>query len=484
MKVHIHHVNESFVQIGGEISIFQEIYDRYTYFAKDYMFNPKYKAGIWDGKIRLLNSRNRFAPKGLVPEIIDYCVQQGYQISLDPEFSRFKEEYPINDDFWETPYDPHDFQERAVRLSLSKKRQLILSATSSGKSLIIYGIVRSLPGKTLIIVPSSNLVTQLGRKDFIDYAQNVVWEPEKEVHLVYDGATRHTSKNIIISTWQSLQHEKDPEFFTQFDNVIVDEVHKAKATEIKRIIESCVNAFVRIGLTGSLDKSTANITLLKGLFGPTVRVSTTAELMKRGIVSSMDIRCVVLKYSDDIAKELRGIPYVDEVKWLESSTKRLQLMSNLVKVMKGNSLILVNHINKHGKLIYEKLQADHPDKQIHWINKDVKVDDRDDIKELMESTAEGVIVIASYALFSTGISIKNLHNVVYGASTKALTTILQSIGRGLRKHASKEKFLLWDLVDDLRGNRKSPNHSYKHFKERLEIYLSEQFNVSISEVSL
>lgn len=485
MKLQIQHFNESFVLLLGEPAIFEEVCERYTYYAKDYRFNPKYKAGIWDGKIRLINSRTHATPKGLVPDIIDYCLAQGYEVEVDPVIvERFKTTIPISEDLVNLPFELYDYQRHAVELVLQKKRRLILSATSSGKSAVIYSLVRSLPGRTLVIVPSSNLVTQLGRKDFSEYSVNMDWDPESEIHLIYDGASRRTNKNIVIATWQSLQHEEDVEWFAGFDNLVVDEVHGAKAVVLKNLVEKCINAFVRVGLTGSLDKSTSNVELLKGLFGPISRVSSTAELMDRGIVSQLSIQCMSLKYSNEIADAIKGLPYTAEVEFVEKSATRMTFLANFIGVLPGNVLVLTARINKHGKQLYEEMVAKFPGKKIYWVNQDVKTDDRDDIKDIMENTPEGVVIIASYKLFSTGISIKNLHHVVFASSTKSLIAVLQSIGRGLRLHHSKAVFKLWDIVDDLRGPRKKANYLFQHFKERLEIYLAEKFDVNITEIKL
>lgn len=213
MKVHIETINETHIRINSEISVIKELAQKYCFRADKYMFHPKFKAGVWDGYIRLINQRNGFAPKGLVPSILQHLVADDYEISLDEDFKWFKTKYDFDYKKYQLPFEPYDYQIAAVQRALDKKRQIILSPTGSGKSVIQYLMIREIldvtVGKIVLIVPDIGLVEQM-YNDFIEYSVNNGWDVEANCHKIYDykGATKETDKRVIISTYQSLY--KDP----------------------------------------------------------------------------------------------------------------------------------------------------------------------------------------------------------------------------------------------------------------------------------
>ena len=487
MSIRIQHVSESFVRIEAEQGILREVADHFKFRVDGYQFMPAYKAGVFDGYIRFLNTRTGLFPKGLVPDLIDWCDEQVYTPKLSPEFSRFRERIEFDISKLQLPFAPHDYQELAVNRFLDKKRQVILASTGAGKSFIIYLIARAMlqeNKKMLVIVPSIGLVTQLA-SDFDDYAQSdSEFEPSMHIHKIMSGKEKHNRQEITISTWQSLQR-LPAEFFEEFDCVICDEVHTAKAKQISVIMEKCSNAFYRLGLTGTLDDAEANEMTIKSHFGPVFRVTNTKDLMDRGVLSSIEINGIILKYPEHIAKHLQGLPYAQEMDFIVRHHPRNKLISRFTVGLPGNTLLLFRYVQKHGKLL-EQLLIDlckQHGKELYFVYGGTDAEDREKVRKLAEKKSN-IIICASLPVFQAGVNIKNLHNVVFASSNKSKISILQSVGRGLRLHESKDKMRLYDFTDDLRGGRKAMNYSLKHFVERIQLYQKEQFPVKVIELEL
>src|SRR5574344_1119737 len=249
--------NHSFAYINAEPSIIREMSDRFTFKPEGYMFTPSYKAGIWNGEIRLVDQRTGRFPKGLVPAVIDALEVSNYKVSIKPEdFKSFSDKYELIDvESLKRGFEPHEYQIEAVQRVLDKKRQLLLSPTSSGKSLMIHMLMRTMlehDRRILIIVPNISLIHQL-YDDFRDYAKNEDWEVSEHVQKIAEGRSKDVHLPCTVATWQSIHTIKDHSWFEQFDVVIVDECHLAKGTSITKVLEKCTNASVKVGLTGTVD---------------------------------------------------------------------------------------------------------------------------------------------------------------------------------------------------------------------------------------
>lgn len=486
--IKIEHVSESHVVLNCELGILKEIANRFTFRADNFMFHPRYKAGIWDGYIRPINQKNGLCPKGLVPKVIQYINDNGYKFILDESFDRFKEVIDYKGFDYNLPFEPHEHQWQAVELFAKKKRQVILSATGSGKSLIIYMITRLLENqiydgqKILIIVPSISLVTQLFN-DFIDYSINNKWGTNNKVHSIMAGVKKDSSKNIYLSTWQSLQNIKEKEYFDKFGAVIVDECHGSSASVLSSIMEKCTSAFYRIGVSGTLSGSKIDETALIGHFGPITRVSSTKDLMNKNVLSQLKIAIIRLKYPEHICENLKHVDYTGEIDWLVRNKQRNEFICNVANNINGNTLILVQYVEKHGKIILPMLENICANKKVFFVYGDTEAADREKVRKIAE-THSNIIILASYQVFSTGVNIKNLPNIILASSTKSVIRLLQSIGRGLRKHEDKEVCTIIDITDDLRGKRKKANYTLKHCMERIEIYQKEEFKVTERVIDL
>jgi superfamily II DNA or RNA helicase len=330
--------------------------------------------------------------------------------------------------------------------------------------------------------------------DFIDYSSLNGWSTEDNVHQIYSGKEKTSDKNLYCATWQSLatigksnnSPKKDNElsandYFEQFDYVIIDEAHSLKATEICRIVELCTNASYRIGLTGTTSKTKANIKTIIGLTGPVNDLITTRELIERKEVANFDIKCLVLKYDKETSKQLKDYKYKDEVKYIISNQKRNNFIKNLTISMKSNSLVLFNFV-EHGKLLHKMISESKfiGDRNVYLIYGAIDGEERERIRHIIE-TEKNAIIIASVQTTGTGVSIKNLHNIIFCTGTKSSIRVLQSIGRAIRLHNDKEKATIYDIVDDLRI-KKHKNFAVKHFLERVKIYNEQQFNYKLKNI--
>jgi len=482
-------VNEVYGKVVCERHVARELSEYFTFFVPGYQFVPAYRNRIWDGKIRLFNLQTSQLYLGLVPYLTEFCDEREYAYSHD----LIEDEYSVYHahKFFDTlnlhssgkPIGVREHQQNAFIEAIQKRRTLLLSPTASGKSLIIYLLFRQLLDyqdlKGLIIVPTTSLVEQL-YTDFQDYSSENGFNVEDNVHRIYQGKDKVTDKKLTISTWQSL-YKLPPEYFQQFDYVIGDEAHLFKAQSLTSILTACVNAKYRVGLTGTLDGTKTHKLVLEGLFGPTKRVITTKELIDKKQLSPFNIKCLVLKHSDEICQEMKDKSYPDELKFLIESENRNRFIRNLAVSLNKNTLVLFQ-MKKHGKLLYEMIKEKAVGRNVFFVDGDVETDVREEIRRLME-ISENAIFVASFGTTSTGINIKNLHNIIFTSPSKSRVRNLQSIGRGLRQSDNKEIATLYDIADDLRI-KKHTNFTLQHFVERVKIYNEEQFSFKIYNIGL
>jgi superfamily II DNA or RNA helicase len=285
--------------------------------------------------------------------------------------------------------------------------------------------------------------------------------------------------DIITACWQSI-YKADAEWFENFGLVIVDEAHLAQAKSLTGIMEKTPTVEHKFGFTGTLDGSLCNEMVLEGLFGPIVKLVTTSELQEQGHLAQLRIKCIVLKYSDDQRKEVSKLDYPKELEWLFTNERRNNFIKNLALSLEGNTLLLFRYI-AHGKLLYDKIKAESKD-PVYYVAGSVEGEAREEIRKIVE-THEKSIIVASSGVFSTGINIVHLHNIIASAPFKSKIRNLQSIGRGLRVSEKKDACTLFDISDDLIWkNRK--NLTIRHLYDRIGIYNSEGFDYKIYQVNL
>lgn len=492
-KINLRHLNETYIRIDAERSTVQEIADYFTFLVPDYQFMPSYKYRRWDGKISLVDRRNQTTYKGLVPEIIAFAAEKGYECVLDEALlSSYGEETrnheSVSNLLRELKLPPNkplrDFQIRAIIDSVVSKRGIVISATGSGKSMVIYCICRWLMDHTsekiLLVVPTVNLVNQM-MGDFNEYGHyDSTWSKDF-VHGIYGGKEKinHVAR-VFVSTWQSI-YRLPRAYFEQFIAVLGDECHLMDSSCVSSVAEKASKAKYKIGFTGTLSEDPLKEMTLTGLFGPPILCATSKELQDRGILAKLRIRNLALKYSEKEAAIVRKLDYRGEIDYVVSSPKRLKFLTQLGTEMNGNMLILVSLIEKHGMPLYQALKKFAKTKQVFFVHGSTDPLERERIRKMVEKRND-MVIVASYGVMSTGANMVNLHNVVFGAPSKSKIRVLQSIGRGLRKGGDKQSVDVIDIIDDFSGETETNNYLLDHFEERLRYYKQEGFEYTTHEL--
>ena len=495
-KLIISKKDEVYAKVTCEKHHAQELSEFFTFFVPGYQFVPAFRNRLWDGKIRLFDLRSNTLYLGLIPYLRNFCEERQYDLEFDETGADLTDDYPVyhGEKFVADlklqsagkDIQVRDYQLDAFIQGMRHRRQLLLSPTASGKSLIIYLFVRQFIQyqnlRGLIIVPTTSLVEQL-YSDFADYSNANGWNVEENVHRVYQGRDKQSDKNVVISTWQSL-YTLPKEYFEQYDYIIGDEAHQFKALSLTKIMTSLSKTKYRIGLTGTLDGTKTHKLVLEGLFGPVRKVTSTKELIDKGQLSEFEIKCLVLKHDDDICKLMKDKKYPEELEYLIFNTARNKFIRNLALSLKGNSLILYQFVDKHGLILYNMISEAEKlgNRKVFFIHGGVETDEREQIRKITENENDAIIV-ASYGTFSTGINIRNLHNIIFASPSKSRIRNLQSIGRGLRVSETKQRAVLYDISDDLRTG-KHVNFTLRHFMDRIKIYNEERFSYKIYKIAL
>ena len=439
---------------------------------------------MWDGKIRLADLRSFTIYHGLVPYIEVFCKERDYTLEIDSDVS-VTQNFSLVEakefvDTLKLPHEIRDYQLKSFVQAIRNKRMLLLSPTASGKSLIIYVILRWLQEsdykRGLLIVPTTSLVEQM-YKDFEDYG----YDSEQYCHRQYSGKEKHTNKFLTITTWQSI-YKNSGEYFEQFDFVLGDEAHQFKAKSLTTILSGCVNAKYRIGTTGTLDGSQTHKLVLEGLFGPVYKATTTADLIDKGQLASFKIKCLILKHPESVCKVARSWDYNQELEYIVMNTARNNFIRNLALSLNGNTLILFQFVEKQGKNLYANIKEHTKNRQVFFVFGGTDVEIRESVRAITEKERDAIIV-ASYGTFSTGVNIRNLHNIIFASPSKSRIRNLQSIGRGLRIGDNKDEAVWFDISDDFRIG-KYTNYTLKHFVDRVKIYDDEKFKYKFYNIEL
>jgi len=477
--------NEVYLQVQAEPHVYYELSDQFTFEVPGAKFSPAYKKKFWDGKIRLFNTQKGEIYIGLLDKIIQFCKDHGYTYEflenkyygLPFEVNEMISKPGVKDYITAIcKYSPRDYQVEGVYDALRHNRKLLISPTASGKSLMIYSIVRYFveTGKnTLIVVPTTSLVEQM-YKDFADYG----WDVGSFCHKIYAGRERETDSQVIITTWQSI-YKLPRKYFERFSVVVGDEAHQFKSKSLISIMTKLANAKYRYGFTGTLDGTQTHKWVLEGLFGPSYKIIKTDELMKKGHVATLDINVLLLKHPPN-----KFNTFEEEVQYIIGHDRRNNFIKNLALDLKGNTLILFARVEKHGEPLYELINNNNTieNRHVFFVHGGVDTEDREQVRDITERE-NNAIIVASYGTFSTGVNIKNLHNVIFASPSKSRIRNLQSIGRVLRKGDSKTKATLYDIADDI-SYKSRRNYTLNHLIERIKVYNEENFNYDIVNIPL
>jgi superfamily II DNA or RNA helicase len=490
----ITHFDSAYIQVKCDRALSKELSQYFTFFVPNYQYTPAYKNKIWDGQIRLFNVHSGKLYAGLTDYLLQFAKDRNYTVEYEiPEIEKVSPEQVfsfiknLKISIGDKEIMPHEHQFDAIHHAINKRRCLLLSPTGSGKSLIIYVLIRyylsKLPEdkKVLVIVPTTGLVTQM-MSDFEDYSGLSKWNAKRNCHTVYSGQAKKSTKRVTISTWQSIYKLPQSEF-EDVGAVIGDECHLFKAKSLTGLLTKLTDAEYRVGTTGTLDGTLTHKLVIEGLFGKVKRVVTTKDLMEKNLLSNINIQCVTLDHADKTKREAKKLKYQEEMDFLVNHTPRNKFICDLVSNLKGNTLVLFNYVEKHGKPLYNMIDATKGDEyETHLIYGGTDVSQREDIRKLMEKKTN-TILVASYGTCSTGINIRNINNIVFASPSKSVVRVLQSIGRGLRKAENKNNLKVFDISDDLRI-KSSVNHTYNHMLARLKIYKNENFNYKVLKVKL
>ena len=472
--------SDVYIKINCEQDIAREISEFFTFAVPGARFSPAYKRRVWDGKIRLFSTATHLVYAGLKEHVEQFCRERNYEVEYLGDFGDRNLSLTEAEKFCKKlklTIEPRDYQLDAFVHAVRKERALLLSPTASGKSLIIYLLCRLYQRKNkkvLVIVPTTSLVHQMS-SDFEDYGLEA-----GQVHKIFSGQEKETDQPFVVTTWQSI-YKMPKEWFSKFHCVIGDEAHLFKAKSLTDILTKLIDCPYRFGFTGTLDGSLTHKLVLEGLFGTVKKVTSTAELIEQKHLSELNIRAIILNYEDSIKQQYKGCDYPTEVDFLAKNVDRNEFIRNLSLSLKGNTLVLFKTIDQ-GQNLFKLVLAGSDNGKVFYVDGSVDGLKREDIRQAVEQE-EKSIIIASYGTFSTGVNIRNLHNIIFASPSKSRIRTLQSIGRGLRKGEFKTEALLYDIADDLSWKTKK-NHTLLHFAERMKIYNEEKFNYKIYSVNL
>ena len=501
-KIVISKANHVFLNIQTDAGIEQELSDHFCFYVPGYKFMPAYKNRMWDGKIRLYDLRKKLLYTGLYKYLREFAAARDYEIEIEnndnygrPDITENIDVPALLDELHLTAggnkIEARDYQKEAVHHALSNRQSLLLSPTASGKSLIIYMAIRYYlstydEGNVLLIVPTTSLVEQM-YSDFGDYSQYDEWDVAEDCHRIYGGKEKYDIRQrVVISTWQSIYKER-PAWFQHFGMVVGDEAHNFKAKSLTAILEKCGNAKYRIGTTGTLDGTQTHQLVLEGLFGPVHKVTTTKQLIDSKDLADLSVSVLLLKYADEYCKQISKVKYQEEMDFIVRHDPRNQFISNLALDQDGNTLILFQYVDKHGKPLHDMLKSkleamERTNRKLFYVSGETGVDDREQIRAITEGESDAIIV-ASVGTFSTGINIKRLNNIIFASPSKSQIRVLQSIGRGLRKSADGKATKVYDIADDLHWKSKK-NYTLNHAAERIKIYNKEKFKYKVYEIKI
>jgi superfamily II DNA or RNA helicase len=424
-----------------------------------------------------ITPQGRFEPR-LLFSILEFLQSQDIQfnIELTDKFRNVITIPPLKEELVKLNLNPRDYQEESVLAAIKNKSGVIVLPTSAGKTLVIALLVKSIQAqhdcKTLILVPDIQLVAQT-YSDFLEYGI-----PEEEITKWTGSIEPNKNAKIVISNAQILLSEKqDLSLLKDIKLLVIDEVHKIRyGNKINKVVEQ-IPALFRYGLTGTLPDDKIDQWNIFGKIGRVIYFKQSADLREQKYISQVHVAALKLNYSNVPQFTIPSMHnptagYEEEITWLQTNKFRNDIITKLVNKQDKNTLIMVDRI-AHGEELLRALQES-TTKEVHFVHGAVEIEEREMIRKLMEEQ-DNVVCIAISKIFSTGINIKNLHNIIFAAIGKARIKIIQSIGRSLRKHASKKRATIFDIWDNLRyGN--------KHVVERLALYDREQISYSVTEL--
>lgn len=341
---------------------------------------------------------------------------------------------------------------------------------------------------------NDKLVDDLKESGEIKKIRKIIIEKEIRIEEIMSDRPRLFSNNpnVFIGTYQSLVNYPK-EFFQQFHTVACDESHTCKSKSLKSILSKTFGyAYNRYGVSGTFPtEESMEILDIQSVLGPIISNIEAKTLVEKGIITPMDIKVIMLNHNDKefndkvnyIKKSVGGKEaYLIEKEYIHLSDKRLDFIKKIAEKCNNNTLVLF-HTIEYGQRIFEKLTKEIPDKEFYYIDGEINNKKREEIKRNMELNDGKVrILVASFGTLSTGVSIKNLFNVIFADSFKSEQIIIQSIGRILRLFGGKNTANVFDLVDIF--DESANNIFHKQFLERKSFYIKREYPYKLLKINL
>lgn len=478
---------------------------------------------------------NRFGmvPIGLWMELFKYARQCNVFLNFAPEIDELIQDNKLSfdifkyytDSLFENAYNdkgvkisPRRYQLEGIFKLLKFRKCCVEVTTSGGKTMMAYVLYKFLRDvkhtkKCLYIVPNKNLATQSFDK-FKTYEKWVQGSGDYNMAYLFSGMKKAERKmlenhDLLFATFQSLNN-KDKSFFEDYDVVMVDESHHASSDSIKKILHKCVNAKYVFGVTGTFPKEGSfNNFTIQSYIGPLVYTLTAFELINiEKAATPIHVVNTYLDYATDTekkalydARKLKDGEDVNsgsrllkqEQNFVNNNYNRLSYICGLANKSKFNTLILFNDVNEgkgYGRKIFDYLK-ENSDKNVYYADGQTDAKTRDYYNEQMELDMEGqTVIVGSYGTYSEGLDISNIGVIILAQGFKSENILRQSIGRGMRLGANKDKVVMFDIIDDLRfsGDPEDKEHikynyMWKHHLERNKIYQKQQFPVYEQTIS-
>jgi ATP-dependent helicase YprA (DUF1998 family) len=239
VNVVVEKLDEVYMRVFSDPSVEQELADFFTYEYPGARFTPQFKARLWDGKVRLYDQVRKTLYIGLLQYVEQFCERNDYTLS-------YKDNFVANNNITHEQVEKYvkalelpekieirDYQIDAIQKAANEERTLLLSPTGSGKSFIIYSVMRyhlSENRKCILIVPTTSLVEQM-YSDFEDYSSVNGWSVKTHCQKLYAGFPKEFTKDVLITTWQSI-YLQPKSWFKQFNVIFGDEAHQFKAKSL------------------------------------------------------------------------------------------------------------------------------------------------------------------------------------------------------------------------------------------------------------
>jgi superfamily II DNA or RNA helicase len=418
----------------------------------------------------VLYKRGKYAYilSGFIPRIKEYLSTRGIELEV-------YEEEPIEFSFdvmkavrmfAKKQIELRDYQLKLIETGLTKKHGIIKATTGTGKSFIILGLIASLgrQANCLILCHNSSIVQQLYSqlKTFFtaDSILKLTGDTPDELKI------KNFDKRIVVATIQSFVKISPDFYIDYFFAVFVDEAHRVSSLEGQySFVLSKMLAPVRLGFTSTPPNQDDAKFAYEGLLGPIIGELPLEEAMSKGVIAKPRIRLVKAQFQSGL-KDLRDYVQVYYEGIVANESRNQQILDIVQDIIDREETVLI-FVNKieHGENLVR--MAEQRNLSLFFVQGSSSVEIRERVKsELNLGLIKAVICTT---VWKEGVDIPNLQNVINAGGGKSEISVLQSIGRGLRRTETKDSLTIYDFFDS--------GHYYlvMHSGERLCIYFEQEW---------